>query len=149
MSCTHLNNVSWSAQLPKLKVGCTCIHDRLQQTLLQAKTYSDQMLLAHFEVLSVLHSTVRQWSLLCCRDHRKLGQELELFSIEAETAGGGLVFWHPNGAAIRNILENFWKVSRHIRSQVLAVTNQTFSERLLTPQHGFLASAAGGSYSNA
>ena len=47
----------------------------------------------------------------CCRDHRKLGQELELFSIEAETAGGGLVFWHPNGAAIRNILENFWKVS--------------------------------------
>lgn len=46
-----------------------------------------------------------------CRDHRKLGQELELFSIEAEMAGGGLVFWHPNGAAIRNILENFWKVS--------------------------------------
>ena len=45
-----------------------------------------------------------------CRDHRKLGQELDLFSIEAETAGGGLVFWHPNGAAIRNILENFWKV---------------------------------------
>ena len=51
------------------------------------------------------------WSYWCCRDHRKLGQELELFSIEAETAGGGLVFWHPNGAAIRNILENFWKVS--------------------------------------
>ena len=45
-----------------------------------------------------------------CRDHRKLGQELDLFSIESETAGGGLVFWHPNGAAIRNILENFWKV---------------------------------------
>ena len=47
---------------------------------------------------------------MCCRDHRKLGQELDLFSIESETAGGGLVFWHPNGAAIRNILENFWKV---------------------------------------
>lgn len=46
-----------------------------------------------------------------CRDHRKLGQELDLFSIESESAGGGLVFWHPNGAAIRNILENFWKVS--------------------------------------
>lgn len=49
------------------------------------------------------------------RDHRKLGQELELFSIEAETAGGGLVFWHPNGAAIRNILENFWK-EHHLRN---------------------------------
>lgn len=45
-----------------------------------------------------------------CRDHRKLGQELELFALEPETAGGGLVFWHPNGAAIRNILETFWRV---------------------------------------
>ena len=53
-------------------------------------------------------------SSLYCRDHRKLGQELELFSIEAEMAGGGLVFWHPNGAAIRNILENFWKVSSFV-----------------------------------
>ena len=65
----------------------------------------------HSPFLSPLFLLSMTWSYWCCRDHRKLGQELELFSIEAETAGGGLVFWHPNGAAIRNILENFWKVS--------------------------------------
>lgn len=42
------------------------------------------------------------------RDHRKLGQELNLFSIQEE-AGGGLVFWHPRGARVRHVIENFWK----------------------------------------
>ena len=42
------------------------------------------------------------------RDHRKLGQELDLFSI-SEAAGGGLVFWHPKGAMVRHVLETFWK----------------------------------------
>jgi threonyl-tRNA synthetase len=42
------------------------------------------------------------------RDHRKLGAELDLFSIQ-DTAGGGLVFWHPAGAMVRHIIETFWK----------------------------------------
>ncbi|EHQ51770.1 threonyl-tRNA synthetase [Ectothiorhodospira sp. PHS-1] len=41
------------------------------------------------------------------RDHRRIGQELNLFSIQ-EDAGGGLVFWHPNGARIRRAIEQFW-----------------------------------------
>ena len=44
------------------------------------------------------------------RDHRKLGQDLNLFSIQ-EDAGGGLVFWHPKGAQIRHIIEDYWKRS--------------------------------------
>lgn len=40
------------------------------------------------------------------RDHRKLGQELGLFSIEPEI-GGGLVLWHPKGATIRHLIEDF------------------------------------------
>lgn len=40
------------------------------------------------------------------RDHRKLGKELDLFSIEEE-AGPGLVFWHPNGGRIRAVIEDF------------------------------------------
>lgn len=40
------------------------------------------------------------------RDHRKLGQELDLFSI-SEVIGSGLVLWHPNGALIRKIIEQF------------------------------------------
>ncbi|WCJ37468.1 Threonine--tRNA ligase [Euphorbia peplus] len=42
------------------------------------------------------------------RDHRRLGQDLDLFSIQDE-AGGGLVFWHPKGAIIRHIIEDSWK----------------------------------------
>lgn len=41
------------------------------------------------------------------RDHRRIGTELDLFSIQ-EDAGGGLVFWHPKGARIRRSIENFW-----------------------------------------
>jgi threonyl-tRNA synthetase len=32
-----------------------------------------------------------------------------LFSIQQEDVGGGLVFWHPKGALMRNMIENFWK----------------------------------------
>ncbi|MCD6490614.1 MAG: threonine--tRNA ligase [Thermodesulfobacterium sp.] len=42
------------------------------------------------------------------RDHRKLGKELELFTIE-EDIGPGLVIWLPKGAIVRNIIENFWE----------------------------------------
>ncbi len=42
------------------------------------------------------------------RDHRKLGRELELFSLHEEV-GGGLVHWHPKGALVKNIVENFWQ----------------------------------------
>lgn len=43
------------------------------------------------------------------RDHRVLGQKLDLFSIQQEDAGGGLVFWHPKGSKIRRLIEDFWK----------------------------------------
>ncbi len=47
------------------------------------------------------------------RDHRKLGAELDLFSIHEE-AGPGLVHWHPKGAVIRRVIEDFWK-DEHIK----------------------------------
>lgn len=42
------------------------------------------------------------------RDHRLLGKNLKLFSIE-DNAGGGLVFWHPRGARIRQVIETYWR----------------------------------------
>ena len=42
------------------------------------------------------------------RDHRKLGKDLDLFSLHEE-AGPGLVYWHPRGARIRQIIEQFWR----------------------------------------
>jgi threonyl-tRNA synthetase len=45
------------------------------------------------------------------RDHRRLGRELDLFSLHEE-AGPGLVYWHPKGGRIRTIIEDFWRM-RH------------------------------------
>jgi threonyl-tRNA synthetase len=42
------------------------------------------------------------------RDHRKLGRELDLFSVADET-GAGLILWHPKGAFIRKQIEDFWR----------------------------------------
>lgn len=47
------------------------------------------------------------------RDHRKLGKELDLFSIQ-ESIGNGLILWHPKGARIRRIMEEFW-VDEHYK----------------------------------
>ena len=46
------------------------------------------------------------------RDHRRLGPELDLFSIHNDTIGAGLVLWHPKGARVRHEIETFWK-ERH------------------------------------
>ena len=54
------------------------------------------------------------------RDHRTIGKDLQLFSIQEE-AGGGLVFWHPRGAIIRNLIETFWK-DTHAQNGYEAVT---------------------------
>ena len=48
------------------------------------------------------------------RDHRKLGKDLDLFSIHEEV-GPGLVFWHPKGGRIRHAVETFWK-EQHYRN---------------------------------
>jgi len=42
------------------------------------------------------------------RDHRKLGRELDLFSIHEE-AGAGLIYWHPKGGLMRVVAENYWR----------------------------------------
>ena len=53
------------------------------------------------------------------RDHRKLGRELDLFST-SENIGSGLVLWHPKGATVRRIIEDFWK-SEHAKSDYSVV----------------------------
>jgi len=42
------------------------------------------------------------------RDHRRLGRDLDLFSTP-EALGGGLVLWHPKGALVRYLIEDFWR----------------------------------------
>ncbi|MDR1324547.1 MAG: threonine--tRNA ligase [Treponema sp.] len=48
------------------------------------------------------------------RDHRRIGKEMDLYSIHEE-AGAGLIYWHPNGGRIRVAIEDFWR-KEHYRN---------------------------------
>lgn len=48
------------------------------------------------------------------RDHRRLGKELELFSM-SDDIGPGLILWHPAGAIIRKTIEDFWR-DEHLKA---------------------------------
>ncbi len=61
-----------------------------------------------FDTKEALAEHLRKLDEAARRDHRKLGKELDLFSIHEE-AGPGLVHWHPKGAVIRRVIEDFWK----------------------------------------
>ncbi len=63
------------------------------------------------------------------RDHRKLGAELGLFTIE-EMAGGGLVFWLPKGTVVRGIIEDFIRQGTAERGYQQVVTPHVVSEKL-------------------
>jgi threonyl-tRNA synthetase len=66
-----------------------------------------------FENEKVLEEYLHKLDEVAKRDHRKLGRELDLFSVHDEV-GPGLIHWHPKGAAIRRIIEDFWK-DEHIK----------------------------------
>jgi len=61
-----------------------------------------------FDTKEALDEHLKKLDEAARRDHRKLGKELDLFSIHEE-AGPGLVHWHPKGAVIRRVIEDFWK----------------------------------------
>jgi threonyl-tRNA synthetase len=48
------------------------------------------------------------------QDHRKLGKELDLYSV-SDNVGSGLVLWHPNGAKVRFLAERFWE-DQHLKN---------------------------------
>ncbi len=66
-----------------------------------------------FETEEALAEHLKRMEAAARRDHRKLGRELDLFSLHEE-AGPGLVHWHPKGAVIRRVIEDFWK-DEHIK----------------------------------
>jgi threonyl-tRNA synthetase len=56
------------------------------------------------------------------RDHRKIGPALGLFDIYHEEAGAGLVFYHPKGAILRNLIEDYEKVEHLKRGYQMVTT---------------------------
>ena len=70
------------------------------------------------------------------RDHRRLGKELDLFSVHEET-GAGLILWHPKGARLRNAIENFWR-EEHFRNGYEIVYSPHIGKGLLWETSGHL-----------
>ena len=63
------------------------------------------------------------------RDHRKLGTQLDLFSIHDEI-GSGLVLWHPNLALVRENIENYWREEHRKRGYVIVNTPHIAKSKL-------------------
>jgi threonyl-tRNA synthetase len=63
------------------------------------------------------------------RDHRKLGRELDLFSI-AEEVGPGLILWHPHGATVKNVIEDYWRAAHRRAGYQLVCTPHLAREQL-------------------
>jgi threonyl-tRNA synthetase len=55
------------------------------------------------------------------RDHRKLGRDLDLYSV-SEEIGPGLILWHPKGARVRQIIEEFWRAAHYAHGYELVAT---------------------------
>lgn len=72
---------------------------------------SEAMLKAHIDKLEEARR----------RDHRKLGPTLDLFSFHEE-AGAGLAFWHPKGATVRRIIQQYWEREHLAAGYQLVVT---------------------------
>ena len=64
------------------------------------------------------------------RDHRVLGQQLDLFSIQ-ELAGPGLIFWHPKGGIIRKEMEDWMRYQYVKRGYSLVYTPHVARRQLL------------------
>ena len=63
------------------------------------------------------------------RDHRKLGTQLDLFSVREEI-GAGLVLWHPNLYTVREEIENYWREEHRKRGYVIVQTPQLAKSKL-------------------
>jgi threonyl-tRNA synthetase len=74
------------------------------------------------------------------RDHRLLGKQLDLFSVQ-EVAGAGLIFWHPKGAMIRKIMEDWMREECIRRGYELVYTPHVMRSELwkISGHAGFYA----------
>ncbi|MBM3155611.1 MAG: threonine--tRNA ligase, partial [Chloroflexi bacterium] len=74
-----------------------------------------------FDTEAELESYLARLEQAAKRDHRKLGKELDLFSLHEE-AGPGLVHWHPKGGTLRQLIEDFWREEHRKRGYDIVFT---------------------------
>ncbi len=79
------------------------------------------------------------------RDHRRLGTELDLFSVHPDTVGGGLVLWHPKGGRVRHLVEEYCK-NAHLTGGYEFVYTPHIGRRTLWETSGHLGFYADAMY---
>jgi threonyl-tRNA synthetase len=78
------------------------------------------------------------------RDHRKLGRDLDLFSINPDV-GPGLILWHPNGAMVRHLTEEYCK-NEHLKNGYVFVYTPHIGRAILWETSGHLTWFKDGMY---
>lgn len=79
------------------------------------------------------------------RDHRRVGKEMDLYSIHEE-AGAGLIYWHPNGGRMRVAIEDFWR-QEHYRNGYEILYTPHIGKSWLWETSGHLGFYKGNMYS--
>ena len=87
-----------------------------------------------FETKKQLDEYLKQQEEAEKRDHRVLGQKLDLFSIDEEV-GPGLILWHPKGALLRQIIEDYW-IKEHLQNGYELVKTPHIGRKLLWQTSG-------------
>ncbi len=64
------------------------------------------------------------------RDHRKIATQLDLFHIYHDTAGAGLIFYHPNGAMLRKVIEDYARAQHLKRGYKMVMTPHMLKGKL-------------------
>jgi threonyl-tRNA synthetase len=105
------------------------------QRLYGTAFWTDDDLKAHLEKLEKIKQ----------RDHRRLGRELDLYSVH-EDVGAGLVFWHPKLAMVRHLIENFWR-DEHLRRGYGFVYTPHIAQEVIYRTSGHLENYAENMYS--
>ncbi len=77
-----------------------------------------------------LHDYLKMVEEAAKRDHRKIATQLDLFHIYQETAGAGLVFYHPNGAMLRKLIEDYVREQHLKRGYQMVMTPNILKGKL-------------------
>jgi threonyl-tRNA synthetase len=111
----HLPDTSWVKAFKLLSVAGAYWHGDESNTMLQ-RVYATA-----FWSPKDVEAFLKQREEAEKRDHRRLGKQFDLFSIEDEV-GPGLVLWHPNLSVVREELENYWRKQHHLRGYEIVYT---------------------------
>lgn len=111
----HLSNTSWINAFKLLRVAGAYWRGDENKKMLQriygTAFFDKKALKKHLFALEEAKK----------RDHRKLGKELELFTMQDEI-GPGLVLWQPKGALLRKLIEDYWKDAHYRNDYELLYT---------------------------